>query len=531
MAAPPAAPAPIGSALTRRFVLRAGGATALGALVAACGGTGTSTSTTGASAKPVKGGELVVAMVMDIATLDPAFSQNISERYALYAIYDTFVAYDHDFNLQPALAESWETSEDGKSITMTLRQGVTFHDGTPFNAEAAKWNLDRFLDKEVNSPNSGSVTPPLESVTVVDDSTIRLNLAQAWRPLLAALGERPGFVVSPTAAKKYGEDFGANPVGTGPFELVDYTPGQEIKLERNTSYWNAENIYLDGITIKHVAEQQQQLTMLRTGEAHIGDKVTPQLATTVANDPAVVVLTSEGGSWWALQMDCDKAPFDDPKMRQAIAHATDREGVIGAIYQGKARVGTGPLAVGWAAPEDMEPIHNFDLDKATQLVTEAGADGTTVNFTNASDSDYQSIVQLLSDNYGKIGFTLASDTVPGSDYYTRVIEDKIPWSLTQWVPRADPDGLLRLLFHTDGGQNSTAYSNPEVDRLLDEAAPMTDTAAAADIYYQVVQIIEEDAPYVFVCYPDELIPHNASVGGVASYPDAIYRLKDYWISQ
>jgi peptide/nickel transport system substrate-binding protein len=320
-------------------------------------------------------------------------------------------------------------------------------------------------------------------------------------------------------------------VGTGAFEFVSFTQDSELKLKKFKDYWDADNIYLDSITFKNTPEQQVQLTMLRTGEAHIADAVTPQLAGTVKGDPSVTIEEAETGNWYALQMDCDKPPFDKPELRQAIAYATNRDGVKSAIFLDKARVATGPTGIGWAySEEETKSIYDYDLDKAKQLVEQAGATGLTVDYINSSESDYQTIAQTLQDGYSKIGLDLKVGTVPGSDYYDQVVEDKLNWTLTEWTPRADPDGLLRILFHSKGSQNSTGYKNPEVDKLLDQAAGITDTSEAAPIYQQIQQILEKDAPYVWVIWPDALVPHGSKVAGITMYPDSIYRMRDMWIS-
>jgi peptide/nickel transport system substrate-binding protein len=519
--------------VSRRRALQMSGVSALGLLIAACSSTPPGPGSTSASAPsgpPVRGGELVFATAMNISTLDPAFSQNTSERYAYYAMYNTLVGYDKDFNLVPELAERWETSPDGTTVTLHLRQGVKFHDGTPFDATAAKWNLDRILDERTNSPLRGSITPPLTGVIVLDPQTLRLDLARAWRPLLAALGERPGFMVSPTAVQKYGADYGVHPVGTGPFEFVSFQQDDHLQLKRFEGYWDADKVYLDSMSIRNVPEQQVQLTMLRTGEAHIADGLTAQLATTVQNDPAVAIDQAPTGKWWAMQMDCDKPPFNKPELRQAVAYATNSDGVKSTIFLDKARLATGPIGVGWAYSDtENTSIYNYDLEKAKQLVQQAGATGLSVDYRNDSSSDAQAIVQLLQGDYDKTGLKLNVGTVPAADYYNQVTDDKLNWSLTSWMPRADPDGLLRLILHTNGAQNSTGYSNPEVDRLLDQAAGIADPHAAAPIYQQIQQIVERDAPYVWIVWPDALIPRSSKVGGMTIYPDQIYRLRELWI--
>lgn len=522
--------------VSRRQVLQAGGLSALGLLIAACGSNtpnpATNSSSSSGTGKPVRGGTLTFATAMDITTLDPALSVNFSERFAYYAMYNSLVAYDKNFNVVPELAERWQTSDDGKTLTLFLRKGVKFHDGTPFNAAAVKWNLDRLLDKSTNSPLRAQLSPPLESVKVVDDTTVALNLQTAWRPLLAALGERPGFMVSPTAVKKYGKDFGLHPVGTGPFKFVSFTQNSSLKLKRFDGYWDASRVYLDGITFQNVQDAKVQLTMLRTGEAQIADATTPQLATTLQGVSSVTVSERPTGDWYAMQMDCDKPPFSDARLRQAVAYATNRDGVRKALFLGKARDATGPVGIGWAYNEAaLKLAYPFDMAKAKQLVSQANAHGKQVRYVNSSQSDYQSIAQLLHDDYVKTGLNLKVGTVPASDYYNSVVADKNYWSLTKWTPRADPDGLLRLILHSHGSGNTTGYHNPRVDQLLDRAAGINSQAKAAPLYHQICDIVEKDAPYAWIIWPDALVPHTTKLGGLTLYPDGIYRLRELWIEK
>lgn len=517
--------------MSRRKVLQVGGMSALGALIASCTSGGpTEGPSVGNGGRPVRGGDLIFATNLDIATLDPAFSQNFSERFAYYAMFNTLVGYDQDFNIVPELAQRWELEQDGQRIVFHLQPGVKFHDGTNCDASAVKWNLDRIMAEETNSPLRALLADPVKAVRVLDERTVSLELERPWRPLLAALGERPGFIASPAAVERYGQDFGRNPVGSGPFQFERFTPGSELVMRRFNGYWEKGKPYLDSITMRHTADQQVQIAMMRADEAHIMDQLSPQLAVTMQGAQGVSLKTRETGDWYASQMDVDKPPFDDLRLRQAISLATNREGAKKVLFRDEARIATGPIGLGWAHEPGDSVVYPFDLQQAKAKVAQAGAEGLSVDYINSSEGHYQEMAQLLFGSYSKIGLNVNAGTVPGSDYYTQVVNDQLNWSVTKWTPRADPDGLLRILFHSNGFQNTTGYSNPKVDQLLDQAAGIFDTAAASKLYQQVNDIVERDAPYAWTVWPNIIVPHRETVQGLKLYGDSIYRLAELWLA-
>lgn len=523
--------------MTRRRFGQMAGASALATLIASCtGGTispGPSAGSSAAARTPTRGGTLVYARNLDAKTWDPHFSTQLSERYVLYLMYNTLVAYDKDFNIVPDLARSWDISSDKKSITFHLQPGAKFHDGTDCDAAAVKFSLDRVVDPAVNSPLRGNLVPPLTGVEVVDKTTVRVNTSLAWRPLLAALGERPGFIVSPAAVQKYGKDFGRNPVGSGPFKFVEWTPDSRVVVERFDGYWDPGKPYLDRIEVRHVPDSQVRLTMIRTGEALLIDSVAPALVDSLRASTGLAVVELQSARFWGVQMHNAKAPFNNADLRKALAYATDRDAVRKVAFGGTGRLATHPLGGGWAYEKSLDNAgFAFDLDKAKAALSRTNLPAnTTLLFQNSDDRQQQDMAQALASTYQKLGLKIEQQALPAADSFNLLKQGKINWTLTNWAPRADPDGLLRILFHSQGFQNTTGFNNPEVDKLLDDAAGEFDTAKAKATYTKAEQIIVDNADYDFMVWPSEFAAYRSEVGNFVYHPDLILRMRDLYISK
>lgn len=489
------------------------------------------TETPGASADIPVGGTLIYARNIDAKTLDPHFSAQFSERYALYLLFNNLVGYDVDFNIIPELAESWEVSDDGIVITFSIHEGALFHDGTPCDAEAVKWNIERVMDPEVNSPLRTQLEEAIDTAEAADATTVVLNLKQAWRPLLATLGERPGFIVSPTAVDEQGaEAFALNPVGSGPFRFVEWVTDSHIALERNDDYWDTGKPYLDRIEIRHVPDGQVQLTMIRTGEAQLIDAVSPGLLETIEGNDEVAIEELESARFAGTHFDNTKPPFDNADLRAAINFATNRDEIRDVIYAGTGRVATHPLGGGWAFDPALDGVYQFyDPELAQEHLTAAGYNGETLSLTCSNTQNDQQLAQLLQAQYAEVGINVELEVVNSADAFALVKDDTTNWTTTSWAPRADPDGLLRILWHSTGFQNTTEYSNPEVDDLLDEAAAIYDTEEARAFYRQVEEIVSEHADYTFHVWPSVFAVRGANVGNFVFHPDLIIRMRDFYI--
>jgi peptide/nickel transport system substrate-binding protein len=258
------------------------------------------------SDKPVQGGTLTVGFASDSKTLDPLFSVQSTERQVLYLVFNSLVKFGTDFSIKPELAESWTVSKDGRKVIFKLRSGVKFHDGTVFDAAAVKWNIDARLDPAIASSQREQLLPIIDSVEVVDPLTVAFNLKGSFPGLLSLLGERPGFMISPTAWKKSKQDFGSNPVGTGPFVFREWVRGSQLALERNASYWEKGLPYLDKITFKDIGGSVAGTQRLITGEIDFVPDLSPQEIRQIETRPNIRLMPINIGRWYSA-MACRQA--------------------------------------------------------------------------------------------------------------------------------------------------------------------------------------------------------------------------------
>jgi peptide/nickel transport system substrate-binding protein len=480
---------------------------------------------------PARGGTLTVGLANDAKTYDPIFSVQYSERYVLYLAFDTLVKYGPDFSIKPELAESWETVADGKRIVFTLRQGVKFQDGTPFDAATVKWNIDQRLDEKLSSPQRQLLSPIVDSVDVVDRQHVAFNLKAPSPVLFSFLGERVGFMVSPTAWQQRGPGFGSAPVGTGAFVLKEWTRGSRVVLERNADYWQPGRPYLDRIVVQDLAGSIIGVQRLLTSEIDYVDQLTPADVLPIQNRAGIVLKPIKVGRWYFLQWHVNHPPFDNPKLRQAFAHAIDRNRLNEIAMRGQGTVSNGatPPGLWWYDPDLKSYPH--DPARAKALLVEAGyADGFEYALSTSQISVIQQINQLLQEQLGAVGIKLQLQPVAASEWYARVVSGAINLTPGRWTQRADPDGLLYILFHSKGFANTTKYRNDRVDALLDQARTLYDVVARKKLYAEVQQQIVDDLPVVPLIFGAEYAAMRASVNGFEWIPDQIPRFRDLWKS-
>lgn len=478
---------------------------------------------------PQTGGTLNVGLVNDAKTYDPIYSVQFTERHVLYLVFNTLVKYAPDFSIQPELATSWDTSQDGKRITFTLRQGVTFQDGTPFDAAAVKWNIDRRLDPSVQSPQRELLAPIILSIDVIDPQHVAFNLTKPSPGIFSLLGERPGFMVSPAAWQKLGKDFANHPVGTGAFLFKEWVRGSQVTMERNPNYWQKGLPYLDRIVIHDLAGSVVGLQRLLTGEVDYVGELTSSDVLPLEHRPEIVLKPIKVGRWYFLQWHVNAPPFDNAKLRQAVAHAIDRKRINEITMRGQGYVSNSPTPEGlwWYDPN----VKSYDYDpaKAKALLAEAGyPNGFEYVLSTPQVSVFQQINQLLQEQFAAVGIKATLDPVAASEWYARVVKGTTNWTPTRWTQRADPDGLLSILFDSKGFANTMKYHSDKVDALLEQARTTYDIAARKKLYGEAQQEIVNDLPMVPLIFGAEYAALRSNVRGFEWTPDQIPRFRELW---
>ncbi|WP_052948763.1 ABC transporter substrate-binding protein [Mesobacillus campisalis] len=438
---------------------------------------------TQSSSEPKQGGDLIFGYDTDISNFDPILGNSGNDHALLYPVYDTLVNYNSNLEAQPGLAESWETPDE-KTILLHLRKGVTFHDGTAFNAEAVKFNLDRVNSEQSNVSDISNV----ESVEVVDESTVKLNLKQPDSSILLALSDRSGMMVSPTAVEKLGADFAQNPVGAGPFKFAKWVHNGEIKFEKNENYWQKGLPYLDTITAKIMPDENTRLNSLKSGQLSFYWNVSPNNVQVLKKDPNIVLDSKMRVFVHNIYINTKLAPFDKKEVRQAFQYAIDRKAIVDALYYGQGEPATQAFPKDyWAYNPDLKLEYN--PEKSKELLKSAGLDSVSFDMVVPTVPEWQRMGEAIKGQAKKAGIEINIQTMEmnkGNSLYFN--EKQIPANLTAWTGRPDPQQTVNLFFSGNGFYNTGGESTPEKEELINKAAASYDQKERAELYGKINEV-------------------------------------------
>ena len=482
------------------------------------------------AAKPSAAETLRVGLDEDPVVLDPAQSGNLGERQVFAALCDKLVDISPDGQLVPKLATSWTIAPDGKSITLSLRKDVVFHDGEPFNAAAVKFNIERA--KTMAESHRKSELGPVESVDAVDDYTVRFNLKQPYAPLLAQLSDRSGMMISPKAAKAMSPaEFGAKPVCSGPFTFVERVPQEKVVVKKFDKYWNAANIHFDQITYITMPDSVVRFSNVQSGQLDIGVGI---LATDIKRgeaDPRIKMYSTPGLGFDFLHINVGSAPRNtgplatNPKLREALELSIDRNALVQAISNGAYLVGNQPVPPTSRYYVKELPIPSRNIERAKQLVKEAGFTTVPVTLLILNTTMNVQGAQVIQAMAREAGFDIKIDSRETGTAEDRYFAGDFEMFWGSWSGRVDPDGNIANWLMCGGGANtSTAkYCNPEVDKYLATAKSETDFNARYKAYAEAAKIYLADRPIIVMFHQIWVFAATKRLQGFTPYVDSLIR--------
>ena len=458
---------------------------------------------------------LVVGQIAEPKSLDPHTVTAVNDFRILMNLYEGLVRYkDGTLEVEPALAESWTISADGKTYTFTLRDGVTFHDGTALDAEAVKFNFDRMLKEDHPLHNTGPFPlsfffSAIQSVTAPDARTVVFALKEPYAPFLSNLAYPTGLIVSPSAVRARKADFGRNPVGTGPFRFAEWAANAKVVITRNDAYWG-DAAKLDAVVFRPITDANTRVAEMLSGGLDLMVEVPPDNVAQFGGDAAYSVHEQAGPHVWFLILNAKEGPMSDKRVRQAVNYAIDKKALVENVLQGTAEIAAGPTppAFAWAYNETLQP-YPHDPEKARTLIKAAGASDAELTFyvTEGGSGmlDPVPMGAAIQADLAKVGLKVKIETYEWNTFLGKVnpgLEGKADMAEMAWMTN-DPDTLPYLALRTEawpdkGGFNSGYYSNPKVDELLVAARRSTDQAERAALYRQMQTIVRDDAPWAFI---------------------------------
>jgi peptide/nickel transport system substrate-binding protein len=472
---------------------------------------------------------LRIGLAEDPDVLDPTLARTYVGRIVFASICDKLFDIDEKLNFVPQLALSQETSEDGKVVTIKLRPNVKFHDGEPFDAEAAKFSLERHLTMQ------GSFRKPeiaaIDKVDVVDPLTIKIVLKSPSSPLIAQLSDRAGMMVSPKAAKEAGDKFGLKPVCAGPYKFVERVQQDRIVVEKFADYWNKDNIHIDRITYLPIIDATVRLANLRSGGLDLIERLAATDIAAVKADSKLKLSAMPDLSYWGITLNVgngekSKGPLgQNAKVRQALGLSIDREAINQVVFNGEFMPGNQ-----WISPENFYyqksiPIPKRDVAKAKALLKEAGV--TTplaIDFMVPQGVENKAISEMVQSMAAEAGFDMnirvtefasSLKAAEGGDYQAYLLG---------WSGRTDPDGNLYTFHACKAPNNYGGYCNAEVDKVLNEARTFSDPAKRKAVYEPAAKTLLSEGHIIYLYHRKVLIAHTAKLEGFVPVPDGLVRV-------
>ena len=472
---------------------------------------------------------LRVGLAEDPDVLDPSLARTFVGRIVFAALCDKLFDLDEKLNIVPQLATSHEWSADSKSLTIKLRAGVTFHDGEKLDAAAVKYSIERH--KTMPGSNRRGELAPVSTVEVLDPLTVRLNLSAPFSPLLAQLADRAGMIVSPKAATAAGDKFGSKPICAGPFKFVERVAQDRIVLERYADYWNKAAVHFDKVVFTPIPDATVRLANLKAGQFDFIERVASSDIDKLATDKKLKLARITEIGYQGITINVGKSeraqanPLGrDPRVREALELAIDRQGLAQVVMDNEAVVGNQ-----WVAPSNTYyaknvPVPKRDIARAKALLKEAGVPNPSFTLLTPTTSDAQRLALVVQAMTREAGFDVK---IQAAEFATSInMADKGDFEAyaLAWSGRADPDGNLFSFHGCKQPLNYAGYCNAETDALLAQSRTLRDVAERRKVFEQIAARINKERPIIYVYHRKWLWAYSAKLSGVREIPDGLLRV-------
>ncbi len=482
---------------------------------------------------------LVVALNQDPDILDPTLSQSYVGRIVYANMCEKLYDIDEKLNIHPQLAaELPKFADGGKTVTIRLRAGVKFNDGTPMDAKAVKYSLDRH--RTLKGSNRRSELSSVSEVDVADPLTVRLRLKEPFSPLVALLADRSGMPVSPTQAEKLGEKFGTAPVCVGPWAFGERVPQDRIVLERSKYYFEPARVHFDKLVFRIIPDDNVRLANLRSGDIDVMHRVQPSDAVSLQKEGKFEVSSVTGLAYNGITFNLhnksgkQNPPGDlgtplanDPRVREALDLAIDREALNQVAWEGQYTPGCTPLSPISPFHDKSRKCATRDVAKAKKLLADAGlASGYSFDLTIVNDPQQRRVGEILQGMAKDAGFTISLQPTEFASLLSSDDAGTYQATLIGWSGRVDPDANINQFLTCKGSLNVSLYCDDRVDSLLNRARDVSDFKERFDLYKQAIdRFAGADRPLIYLYHDNYIVAFPKNVKGYQAVPDGLIRIK------
>ena len=480
--------------------------------------------------------DVVVAVASNFTTLDPYDANDTLSQAVAKSFYQGLFGFDKDMKRINVLADSYQVSDDGLTYTIKLHSGVKFQDGTDFNAEAVKANLDRASNPD-NHLKRYNLFKYIASTEAVDPTTVKITLKQPFSAFINILAHPAAAMISPAALKKYGKEIGFHPVGTGPFELVTWNQTDFVKVKKWDGYWKKGYPKLDSITWRPVVDNNTRAAMLQTGEANFAFPVPYEQAKLLEKNSKLDVVVSPSIMQRYISLNVTQKPFDNPKVRDALEYAINRQALVKVAFAGYATPATGLVPPSIEYAQTYPPVP-YDPAKAKALLKEAGYPNgfETTLWSSHNHSTAQKVLQFVQQQLAQVGVKVKVTAMDAGQRAAEVEgkgqkESGVRMFYTGWsASTGEADWALTPLFATAAWPpaifNTAFYSNPKVDKDLADALKTTDSKQKAELYKDAQDTIWNDHPWIPLVVEQLVSAHSKNLTGFYMMPDTSFSFDD-----